>query len=32
VWRKSMPFLLAIVLGTMAGIVVAGVALLASHS
>jgi hypothetical protein len=32
VWRKSMPFLLAIVFGTMAGIVVAGVAILASHS
>ncbi len=30
--RKSIPFLLAIVLGTMAGAVVAGVAMLASHS
>jgi hypothetical protein len=30
--RKSIPFLLAIVFGTMAGVVVAGVAMLASHS
>jgi hypothetical protein len=30
--RKSIPFLLAIVLGTMAGVAVAGVAMLASHS
>jgi hypothetical protein len=30
--RKSMPFILAIFFGTMAGIVVASVAFLASHS
>jgi hypothetical protein len=30
--RKSVPFLLAIVFGTMAGALVAGVALLVSHS
>jgi hypothetical protein len=30
--RKSFPFVLAVVIGTMAGIVVAGVAIMASHS
>jgi uncharacterized membrane protein len=30
--RKSVPFLVAIVFGTMAGALVAGVALLVSHS
>jgi hypothetical protein len=30
--RKSIPFLLAISLGTMAGVLIAGFAMLASHS
>jgi len=30
--RKSIPFLIAIFFGTMAGVLVAGVALLAYHS
>jgi len=30
--RKSMPFVVAIVCGTMAGALIAGVALLTSHS
>jgi hypothetical protein len=30
--RKSIPFVLAVVIGTMAGIFVAGLAIMASHS
>jgi len=31
-WRKSMPFVWALLIGTMAGALVAGYALLAAHS